>query len=219
MTDETLTPRDVTPMELGRVRYTPLQMENIYTHFRWNNDPELNRLDSEIPYEEETFGEFKKRFEKLCYNPSAFHFDFEIHTQDGDLIGVAYVARISEHNQHGLIGITIGDRDYWGKGYGRESMRLILRFCFQELDLHRVSAETFEYNTAWRDLVEGMGFVKEGTAREYLYREGRFWDKMNYSLLDSEYDRLYDENRITPDFEKTSRGDGQPNGSTVEEAV
>src|SRR6056297_852024 len=129
----------VTPLEEGRVRFTPLQMENIHTHFRWNNDPELNRLDSEIPYEEETFGEFKKRFEQLCYNPSAFHFDFEIHTKDGDLIGVAYVARISEHNQHGLIGITIGDRDYWGKGYGRESMRLILRFCFQELDLHRVS--------------------------------------------------------------------------------
>jgi hypothetical protein len=64
-----------------------------------------------------------------------------------------------------------------------------------------------------------MGFVKEGTAREYLYREGRFWDKMNYSLLDAEYEKLYDENRIAPDLEKTSKGAGQPNGSKVEETV
>ena len=212
MTDQAPKPRDVTPMELGRVRFTPLQMENIYTHFRWNNDPELNRLDSEIPYEEETFGEFKKRFEQMCYNPSPKHYDFEIHTEDGDLIGVAYVARISEHNEHGLLGITIGDRDYWGKGYGRESMRLILEFCFQTLALHRISAETFEYNTAWRDLVEGMGFVKEGTAREYLYREGRYWDKMNYSLLEHEYEELYDDESIIPNLDGEDRTSDPRNG-------
>lgn len=182
--------RDVTPMQRGRVQFTPLQMDNIYTHFRWNNDPELNRLDSEIPYEKETFGEFKKRFEQMCYQPSPSHHDFEIHDEEGTLIGVAYVARVSEHNRHGLIGITIGDREYWGEGYGRESMALLLSFCFNRLGLHRVSAETFEYNTAWRDLVEGMGFTLEGTARDYLYREGKYWDKDNYSLLENEYEEM-----------------------------
>jgi len=179
--------RSVTPLSWGRVTFTPLQMNNIYTHFRWNNDPELNRLDSEIPYEEETFGEFKKRFETMCYDPSPAHRDFEIHTDDGELIGVAYVARISEHNRHGLIGITIGDRDYWGRGFGRESMQVLMHFCFDVLGLHRVSAETFEYNVAWRDLVDGMGFTSEGVARDYLFREGKFWDKENYALLHDEY--------------------------------
>jgi RimJ/RimL family protein N-acetyltransferase len=184
---------DITPLQRGRIRFTPLQMDNIYTHFRWNNDPELNRLDSEIPYEEESFGEFKARFETMCFNPAPSHRDFEIHTTEGTLIGVAYVARISEHHMHGLLGITIGDRDYWGRGFGRESMRLLLDYCFDELSLHRVSAETFEYNTAWRELVEGMGFTQEGTAREYLYREGRFWDKQNYALLEDEYRATFDE--------------------------
>lgn len=178
--------RDALPLQRGRVRFTPLQMDNIYTHFRWNNDPELNRLDSEIPYEKETFGQFKKRFEQMVQNPSEAHRDFEIHA-DGQLIGIAYVARISEHNHHGLIGITIGDRDYWGRGYGRESMALILEYCFEHLNLHRVSAETFEYNTAWRDLVEGMGFTREGTARDYLHREGEYFDKVSYALLEDEH--------------------------------
>ncbi len=182
----------VTPLTHERVRFTPLQMKNIHTHFRWNNDPELNRLDSEMPYEEESFGQFKERFEQLCERPSPSHRDFEIHDDERNvLIGIAYVARIDSHHQHARIGVTIGDRAYWGKGYGRESMRLLLRYCFERLDLHRVRAATFEYNTAWRDLVEGMGFTKEGTARDYLYRDGRFWDKENYALLEPEYRKHY----------------------------
>lgn len=185
----------VTPLEEGRVRFTPLQMENIHTHFRWNNDPELNRLDSEIPHEEESFGDFKERFEQLCNDPSPEHRDFEIHdVVEDQLIGVAYVARISPYHHHALVGITIGEREYWGQGYGKESLRLLLRYCFQDLELHRVSAETFEYNTAWRDLIEGTGFVKEGTAREYLFRDGEYWDKAFYALLEEEYRKRFGEN-------------------------
>lgn len=180
---------DVTPLRRGHVEFTPLQMENIHTHFRWNNDPELNRLDSEVPYREEAFGEFKSRFERLRQNPSPAHQHFEIHALDADstLIGVAFVAHISEHNRHGQVGITIGDRDFRGQGYGRKSLRLLLAYCFERLGLHRVRAETFEYHEAWRRLVEGMGFVKEGTARESLYRDGKYWDIETYSLLEQEY--------------------------------
>lgn len=180
--------RKITPLCGDRVEFTPLQMENIHTHFRWNNDPELNRLDSEVPYEKEAFGAFKDRFEHMCDDPSSSHRTFEIHALDEEaLIGVAYATHISLHSRHAKVGITIGDREYWGRGYGRASFRLLLAYCFDQLELHRVSAETFEYHTAWRDLVEGMGFQKEGTAREYLRREGRYWDKDLYALLEPEY--------------------------------
>lgn len=183
-----LSTAQVTPLTEGRVRFTPLQMDNIHTHFRWNNDAELNRLDSEAPYKEESFGAFKQRFERLCNEESPTQRHFEVHsTVDEELIGVAYAVRISPHHRHALVGLTIGEREYWGQGYGRESFRLLLRYCFRQLDLHRVSTETFEYNTAWRDLVEGMGFTKEGSIREYLYRDGQFWDKTLYGLLAREY--------------------------------
>jgi RimJ/RimL family protein N-acetyltransferase len=187
----TPTSPSVPRLSRGRISLTPLQLDNIYTHFRWNNDPELNRLDSEIPYEEETFGQFKRRFETMCERPPRRHQDFEIHA-DETLIGVAYAARINMHHRHALVGITIGDRDYWGRGYGRESLRLLMDYCFDALNLHRICAETFEYNTAWRELVEGMGFRKEGTAREYLCREGSFWNKHNYALLRREYVDAYE---------------------------
>lgn len=169
-----------------RITLSPLSLDNIYTHFRWNNDPELNRLDSEIPFAEESFGEFKKRFEWMM-KPSPTHKDFEIHAEDGTLIGVAYITNISQDNGHCLIGITIGDRDYWGEGYGTEALELVLEFCFEEMGLHRVSTETFEYNTSWRSLVEELGFRKEGVERDYLYREDEYWDKEIYAMLEDEY--------------------------------
>jgi len=175
-------------MQQGNVRFTPLQMENIHTHFRWSNDPELHRLDSEAPYEEESFGHFKARFERLCTNavPSQRH--FEVHDAATDaLIGVAYVIRIRPHHRRALVGVTIGEKEHWGEGYGRDALRLLLQYSFQELGLHRVRAETFEYNTAWRDLLESMGFRAEGRAREALYRDGQFWDKGRYALLRREY--------------------------------
>ncbi len=179
---------EVTPLRGERVEFTPLQMENIHTHFRWNNDPELNRLDSEVPYEEESFGAFKSRFERMCEEPTPSHRTFEIHALDEEtLIGVAYATHISLHSRHATVGITIGDRDYWGRGYGRASFEVLLSYCFDQLDLHRVSAETFEYHTAWQDLVEGMGFEKEGTARDYLRRDGRYWNKDLYALLETKY--------------------------------
>lgn len=170
-----------------RVQLTPLQLKNIYKHFEWNNDRELNHLDSELPYREESFGEFKKRFERLVYNAPPHIQDFEIHTSEGKLIGLAYIANISEHNQHCLIGITIGDRDYWGKGYGRDAIDLVLEYCFETLGMHRVGAETFEYNNAWKRLVEGSGFKQEGVERDYLFRDDEYWDKEIYGLLEDEY--------------------------------
>jgi RimJ/RimL family protein N-acetyltransferase len=162
-------------------------MENIHTHFQWNNDPELNRLDSEVPFEKEPFRVFKERFEAMCTQPSPTDHDFEIHVKDGPLIGVAYVGHISEHNRHGTVSITIGDRDYWGQGYGRAALRLLLAYSFRELGLHRVRAEAFAYNAAWKRLLDGAGFTKEGVARDYLRRDGQYWDKVLYGLLAPEY--------------------------------
>lgn len=175
-------------LEGERITLGPLQIENLYKHFEWNNDPELNRLDTEVPYEEESLSEFKRRFERMIYEPSPTQKDFEIIAEGGTLIGVAFIVNISPHNRHCKVGITIGDRNYWGQQYGREALMVVLEYCFDELNMHRVSSDTFEYNDAWRKLVESVGFQKEGVARDYLLRDGEFFDKDIYSLLEAEYE-------------------------------
>jgi RimJ/RimL family protein N-acetyltransferase len=174
-------------IEGSLVRLAPLDEENIYRHFEWSNDPDLNRMHSELPFEEEPFGDFKRRFESLIESPPAHERHFEIATLEGAMIGIAYIGRISPHNRNCVVSITIGDREFRGKGYGRDAMALLMRFCFDELGMHRVTAETFEYNDVWRELVEAMGFQREGNEREHLFRDGRFWDKATYGLLEPEY--------------------------------
>lgn len=174
-------------LEGDRVTLTPLQIENIYKHFQWNNDPELNRFDNELPFRKENFGEFKDRFEQMVFQPIPDTIDFEVHVENGVLIGVAYAVDISTYHRHCSVGVTIGDRDYWGRGYGRESLDVLLDYCFNELEMHRVSTETFEYNEAWRRLVKKAGFKRDGVERDYLFREGAYWDKEVYGMLEDEY--------------------------------
>ena len=169
------------------VELAPLHLENIYTHFHWNNDPELNRLDSEVPFVEEMFGVFKHRFEGMLEEPSPDSRDFEVHTHDGKLIGVAYISDISWHSRHCTVGVTIGDKAYWGKGYGTAAMDKLLAYCFDEIGMHRVCTATFPFNEAWKRLIAHFGFRPEGVKREYLWRDDRFWDKQEYALLEDEY--------------------------------
>ncbi len=176
-----------TALEGEMVFFTPLQLSNIYQHFEWNNDPELNRLDSALPIKRESLGEFKKRIEYLIYHPSAHSQDFELHAIDGGLIGVAEITEISEFNHHCSVNVSICDRNYWGTGHGRDAMAVLLKYCFEELGMHRVDASAFAYNDAWKRLVEGMGFNLEGIERDFVFRDNRYWDKAIYSLLETEY--------------------------------
>lgn len=170
-----------------KVKFTPLQMENIYRHHEWNNDPELNRLDSELPYEEESFGDFKKRFERMIDSTDGTHLDFEIHAEDGKVIGVADLTSISDYHRRCKASITIGDRDYWGKGYGRDALNTLLAYCFDDLNMHRVTTQTFEYNDAWRRLVKWAGFEFEGRMTDYLFHDGRYFDKELFGLVETAY--------------------------------
>lgn len=174
-------------MEGRKVHLLPLQMENLYTHFEWNNDPELNHFDSEIPFDAETLGHFKRRFERLVSQPPQSMAHFEIHAEGDKLIGVASLHDISPHHRHATIALTIGDKAYWGRGFGRDAIEVVLDYAFRELGLHRVAAETFEYNMGWKRLVEGSGFQREGVQRDYLFRDDAFWDKETYALLEDEY--------------------------------
>lgn len=174
----------------SRLVLTPLQMEHVYTHFRWNNDPDLNRLDSEAPFRRESLRTFLQRFGQMVRTPRPDALDLEIHTRAGRLIGVAFLDRVRRTHGHCRLGITIGERDCWGCGYGHEAMALVLHHAFVNLGLHRVWAEAFAYNMAWKRLLDGWGFTRESRLRDYLFRDGRYWDKETYGLLDTEYARL-----------------------------
>ncbi len=87
------------------------------------------------------------------------------------------------------MGIGIGERDYWGRGYGTDAMQVLLRYAFDELNLHRVSLGVFEYNTRAIRAYEKAGFVVEGRGPQELHRDGRRWDMIFMGILREEWQR------------------------------
>ncbi len=90
---------------------------------------------------------------------------------------------------NGWVGIAIGNRADWGKGFGTDAMRVLLRFAFTELNLHRVSLSVFEYNPRAARVYEKLGFEVEGRQRQRLHRDGRWWDSIFMGLLREEWER------------------------------
>ena len=106
---------------------------------------------------------------------------------DNRLIG--FIGLDGDIFTHGeaFVGIGIGERQFWSKGYGTDAMKVILRYGFLELNLRRVALTTFEYNPRAVRSYEKAGFVHEGRVRECLYREGRQWDLLFMGLLREEW--------------------------------
>ena len=80
------------------------------------------------------------------------------------------------------IGIVIGDPRYRGRGYGREAIELVLRHAFTQLNVHKVTAGAYGDHTACLALFKQLGFSVEGSLRQHLYREGRYYDKIVMGL-------------------------------------
>ena len=88
------------------------------------------------------------------------------------------------------MGIGLGEREYWGKGYGTDAMKIILRYAFTELNLRRVTLDVFEYNQRGVRSYEKAGFVVEGRERGLILREGRRWDVIYMGILREDWIKL-----------------------------
>lgn len=113
---------------------------------------------------------------------------FGIRTLEDDrLIGTIDLGGFDWAAQVAWVGIGIGEREYWGKGYGSDAMRVMLRYAFEELNLHRVSLDVFEYNQRGIACYQKCGFKEEGRVRQALCRYDRRWDMILMGILREEW--------------------------------
>ncbi len=120
--------------------------------------------------------------------PSGGVYQFALETlAEGQFIGRCGFVQIDRKNRHGEIAIHLGDPRYRGKGLGTDAIRVLCRFGFGELGLHRIWARCFSFNPACARSLEKCGFRPEGVQRQALFRNGQWHDIQTWGLLEQEW--------------------------------
>ena len=150
----------------------------------WSRDTEYHRLGDNDP----AYPRSVKMAREWLERGSDRNFGFAIRTlNDNQLIGDVGVWVESWTHGEGWTGIGIGERAYWGNGYGTEAMLLLLRFAFDELNLQRVSLGVYAYNPRAIRSYEKAGFQREGLIRGDCHRNGQRWDTVFMGILRHEW--------------------------------
>jgi RimJ/RimL family protein N-acetyltransferase len=77
--------------------------------------------------------------------------------------------------------------DEWNRGYCTEASKRVVKYFFEDLEMHRLAITHREHNIASKTVVAKCGFVREGNLRESLKRFGKFENVITYSMLQDEY--------------------------------
>jgi RimJ/RimL family protein N-acetyltransferase len=170
-----------------RVRLRPVERDDLPHFVEWFGDPEVRRhLDLYLPFsmaqEERWFESLQERLD----NEEAVMLTIE--TAEGAHIGNVGLMSINWKDRNAELGIAIGDKSYWDKGYGSDAVRTMLKVAFRQMNLHRVRLRVHEDNVRGIRCYEKVGFQHEGTMRESVFKEGRYYDMHIMGILKSEYE-------------------------------
>ena len=104
-------------------------------------------------------------------------------------IGMASISSLDFKNSVANLNIKIKSNEYKGKGIGTRTIRVLIKYCFDELNLNCLTANILEYNNLSQKLFEKCGFKNDGILRSRIYKRGKYHNILSYSLLRSEYQR------------------------------
>ncbi len=175
-------PDSITGERIVLRRHVP---ENLLAFRRWYADPEVARLTR---YQEGIMpvAEIDRFFQARVVGPDSMA--LAIHLRDSErLIGTCAFSQLDGDNGSTLYHITIGEKDAWGLGYGTEATTLMIEHAFERLGLHRVALSVFAFNERAIRAYRKAGFVVEGRARQSIWRDGRYWDELQMSMLDTDW--------------------------------
>lgn len=129
--------------------------------------------------------EHREFLEKIRSDSNGYTFAVET-SAENRFIGTIAVYLIHWHHRHAHVGISL-DPEYHNQGCGTDAMQILLRFIFDEMNLHKVKLSVFDFNPRAVRVYEKCGFRLEGRLREEVYRFGRYHDVLMMGLLREEY--------------------------------
>jgi RimJ/RimL family protein N-acetyltransferase len=148
---------------------------------QWSNHSEVSRfLGSRLKTRDQALA----WFQRITGDPSNLLKGIIV---DNQLVGYGIVEDVNVELGKCQVGVVVGKTDLWGKGIGKTVAGMLLKHCFDTLELHRVLAVIAKGNDRSERLFKSLGFVHEGTLREAAMIDGEHTDLLCYSMLKREY--------------------------------
>ena len=176
-----------TPLIRGELVFLrPPERSDLPTFVRWFADADMSSLlGNRAPFSEA--GEeqwFSRHLEMQGKDVYGF---VMCRLEDGAPFGTITLMHIDRDNGTAGVGIAIGEKSMWGKGFGTDAMRALLDFGFGEVRLERIWLDVYDFNKRAVRSYEKAGFKIEGIQRHAHYSEGRHRDVVLMAILRDEW--------------------------------
>lgn len=153
----------------------------------WISDPNIQSLYSEPTYStkeevKELLDKYKSSYEKEDYYRWAI-----ISKNSNECIGQIAYFLVDNKNHFAEIEYCIGS-NFQKRGFATEAARAVIEFGFNKINLHKVQICHKSINIPSKKVIEKCGLTFEGALRDYFYFEGRYVDRLYYSILRSEFE-------------------------------
>ena len=174
-----------------KVILRPVRRSDIEYFLKWFNDPEVTQyLSMYLPMTEMAEEKFIEDLGSTSVATRAMFVIEVVEDSDKKPIGSVGLSNIHPKDHHAVFGIAIGEKDYWSNGYGTEAARLIIRYGFEQLNLHRINSFAISFNERSLRLHLRVGFKEEGRQREAVFKNGNYYDHVMFGLLREEWQEL-----------------------------
>lgn len=160
----------------------PIYKKDLALFLKWINDTELTKYLNAHPnvytfYDEQAF------FERISKDKTTRVFAI---LRKGRTIGSCDLKEIDPVNRTATLGIMIGDKGCWNKGYGTEAMRLLLEYGFATLNLKNIMLKVYAFNERAIRVYEKCGFRVIGRRRKARFYDGQYYDEVFMDILADE---------------------------------
>jgi RimJ/RimL family protein N-acetyltransferase len=169
-----------------KVVLRPITHEDLPNYVRWLTDPEVllyfgKYLPMNLDQEEDWY--HRQRDDPTVLNLAI--------TYEGEHIGGTGFQHLNHRERNAEVGLFIGEKSLWDQGLGQDTLATMLRYGFEQLNLHRIYLRVFAENQRGIRAYEKVGFVTEGRLRQVVWRHGRWHDILIMSVLYPEWERLH----------------------------
>jgi diamine N-acetyltransferase len=165
-----------------RIVLRAIERQDLPRYVQWLNEPLV--LEHFGRYSPLSLAQEEQWYEKMLQDPSVHNFAIEY---EGRHVGGAGFGRIEGYNRAAEVGLFIGIPELWDQGLGSDALETLLRFGFEQMNLHRIYLRVFAENKRAIHLYEKAGFRHEGCWRQAEFRHGRYHDLLWMGILRDEW--------------------------------